>query len=74
MSDNTVRQDYASPENSNTDLSGIYPWNPSNPSAPYVTTYYVGSDGTQQKTTTSHNPYPVQYFQGGTTTPINAAE
>lgn len=77
MSDNSVVQDTATAENSNTDMTGVYPWNPSNPSAPYVRSIYIDPSANPQVPTehdTSHDPYPVAFFQGGTTTPITAAQ
>jgi hypothetical protein len=39
LSDGTFVQNYATPENSNTNIP--YPWNPNDPSAPYSWAYYV---------------------------------
>lgn len=77
MSDGSVVQDTATPENSNTDMSGVYPWDVNNPSAPYVTSVFIDSGANPQVPsahTTSHSVYPVAFFQGGTTTPITTAQ
>lgn len=77
LSDGNVVQSDPSPENSNTDLSAVYPWDVNDATAPFVTSYYIDPGASPQVTTAhtvSHNPYPVAFFQGGTTTPITAAQ
>lgn len=77
LSDNSVVQSDASPENSNTDMTAVYPWNPFDPAAPYVTSYYIDPlPATQVPTahTTSHDVYPVAFFQGGASTPVTPAQ
>lgn len=70
LSDNSVVQDTATAENSNTDMSSIYPWDVNNPAAPYVTSYYIDAGARPAVTTahtTAHAVYPVAFFQGGST-------
>ena len=77
MSDNSVVQDTATAENSNTNLSGVYPWDVNNASAPYVTSYYVPALPAPQvstRYTTSHSVYPVANFYGGSTYNITNAQ
>lgn len=77
LSDGTVVQDLASVENSDTDLSAVYPWNPDDPSGPYVTSYFIDPSPAPQVVTAhtvSHNPYPVAFFYGGAITPITSAQ
>lgn len=77
MSDGTFRQDTATTENSNTDLSGVYPWNPSNPGGPYVTSVYILPGANPQipsVQTVSHSVYPVAFFAGASTYPITQAQ
>lgn len=77
LSDNTVVQSDPSPENSNTDMSAVFPWNISNPQDPYVRSIYIDPGVRPQVPSehdVAHNPYPVAYFQGGTTTPVTAAQ
>ena len=75
MSDDSVVQDTASPENSNTDMSGVYPWDVNNAQAPYVTSYFIDA-GSNVATahTTSHAVYPVAFFSGGSTHPVTEAQ
>lgn len=76
MSDGSVRQDTATAENKNTNMDGVYPWNPNNPGGPYVTAYYIDATANPQTSsahTTSHAVYPTAFFPAGTTTPITAA-
>jgi hypothetical protein len=77
LSDGSVVQDTATPENSNTDMSAIYPWDTNNPKAPFVVAYYIDPGVRPQVSTahtTSHNPYPVAFFSGGSSHPITAAQ
>ena len=77
LSDNSFVQDRPSPENSNTDLSSVYPWDVNNAAAPYVTSYYIdpgASPAVPTAHTTSHAVYPVAFFQGGCATSITAAQ
>ena len=77
MSDGSVVQSYPTPENSNDNLSNVYPWNPDAPSAPYVTTVMVPALPAAQVatvTTVSHTTYPVAFFPGGSTSPITEAQ
>jgi len=75
MSDGSVVQDTASPENSNTDLSGVYPWDVNNPAAPYVRAIFVdaGAAGATEHDT-AHAVYPVAFFSGGSSHPVTAAQ
>jgi hypothetical protein len=77
MSDGSVVQDTATPENSNTDLSGVYPWDVNNAAAPYVTSVFIDSGANPQIPsvhTVSHNPYPVANFYGGSSHTITSAQ
>ena len=77
ISDGSVVQDTATPENSNTNMTPVYPWNPDAPSAPYVTTVMVPALPAAQVatvTTVSHTTYPVAFFPGGSTTQITQAQ
>ena len=77
ISDGSVVQDTATPENSNTNMTPVYPWNPDAPSAPYVTTVMVPALPAAQVatvTTVSHATYPVAFFPGGSTSPITEAQ
>ena len=77
LSDGSVVQDTATTENSNTSTSNIYPWNPNNPSGPYVTSYFIDSGANPQLPsahTTSHSPYPVAFFSGGSSHVITSAQ
>lgn len=75
LSDNSVVQDTATPENSNTDMSNVYPWDTNNPQAPYVTSYFLES-GAKVPTahTTAHSIYPVAFFRGASTYGITPAQ
>jgi len=76
MSDGSIVQDTASPENSNTDLSGVYPWDVNNPAAPYVRSIFIDSGADPQipsEHDVSHDPYPVQFFSGGSTHVVSEA-
>lgn len=77
LSDGNVVQDTATAENSNTDMTAVYPWDVNNPSAPYVTSYYIDPGASPQVTsahTTSHAVYPVAFFQGGSTHELTGAQ
>jgi hypothetical protein len=77
LSDGNVVQDTATPENSNTDMSGIYPWDVNHPAAPYVTSVFIDSGANPQVAsvhTVSHTVYPVAYFYGGSSHTITAAQ
>jgi hypothetical protein len=77
MSDGSVVQDTATPENSNTDMSGVYPWNPSDPSGPYVRSIYIDSGANPQVATehdVSHPVYPVTFFAGGSSYVLTSAQ
>jgi hypothetical protein len=77
LSDGSVVQDTATAENSNTDMSAVYPWNVSYPADPYVRSVYIDAGANPQVATdhsVSHDPYPVAFFQGGCTTPITPAQ
>jgi hypothetical protein len=77
LSDGSVVQDTATAENSNTDMSNVYPWDVNDPSAPYVRSIYIDPGANPQSPTEhdiSHDPYPVAYFQGATTTAITSAQ
>ena len=77
MSDGSVVQDTATPENSNTNLTGVYPWDVNNPAAPYVRSIYIDPGASPQVPTehdVSHSPYPVAFFPGGHAATITAAQ
>ena len=77
LSDGNVVQDTATPENSNTDTTAVYPWNPNDVSGPYVTSYYIDPGANPQipsTHTTSHSVYPVAFFPGGSSTTITPAQ
>jgi hypothetical protein len=77
MSDNSVVQSDPTPENSNTNMSGVFPWNPNDPAGPYVTTVSIQPGANPQiptVTTTSHNPYPVAYFAGASSYIVTPAQ
>lgn len=77
MSDGSVVQDTATAENSNTDLSGVYPWDVNNPAAPYVRSIYIDPGANPQSPTehdTAHSVYPVAFFPGGSTSPVTSAQ
>lgn len=77
LSDGSVVQDTATAENSNTDMSGIYPWDVNNPAAPYVTSVFIDSGANPQVAsvhTVSHTVYLVAYFYGGSSHTITAAQ
>ena len=77
LTDGTVVQDTATAENSNTDLSQVYPWNANDPTAPYVTSTYIDpgqeTRGAVVHTVKHSNP-PVAFFYGGRTNPITTAQ
>jgi len=77
MSDGSVVQDTATPENSNTNMTGVYPWDVNNPLAPYVRSIYIDPGANPQVPSehdVSHNPYPVAFFSGGSSHTITAAQ
>ena len=77
LANNEVVQDTATAENSNTDMTNIYPWDVNNPAAPYVTTVQVPALPAAQVatvTTVAHSNPPVAYFYGGMTWPITNAQ
>lgn len=77
LSDGSVVQDTATDENSNTDMSAVYPWDVSAPSAPYVRSIFIDPLPAPQVATdhnVSHNPYPVAFFSGGSSHQITAAQ
>lgn len=77
MSDGSVVQDTATAENSNTDMSGVYPWNPSDPSGPYVRSIFIDAGARPQVATehdVSHDPYPVAFFAGASTYSVTEAQ
>lgn len=77
MSDGSFVQDTATAENSNTDMSGIYPWNPNNPSGPYVRSIYIDAGANPQVATehdVSHAVYPTDFFPGGSKRQITQAQ
>lgn len=76
MSDGSVVQDTATPENSNTDMSGVYPWNPNDPSGPYVRSIFIDANARPQVATehdVSHDPYPLAFYAGASTYPVSTA-
>ena len=78
LSDGSVVQDTATPENSNTDMSAVYPWDVNNAAAPYVTSVFIDSGADPQVAsvhTVRHNPYPIANFYGGSShvvTPVQS--
>lgn len=77
LSDGSVVQSDPTPENSNTNLGNVYPWDPFNPSAPYVRSIFIDSGANPQSPTehdVSHSPYVVAYFQGGCTYSLTSAQ
>jgi hypothetical protein len=77
LSDGNVIQDTATAENSNTNMSDIYPWDVNNPAAPYVTSIYIDPGANPQVPTAhtvAHSVYPVAYFSGGSSHTITAAQ
>jgi hypothetical protein len=77
LSDGNVVQDTATAENSNTDMSPIYPWDVNNPAAPYVRSIFINAGARPQVATehdVAHNPYPVAYFSGGSTHLVTQAQ
>jgi hypothetical protein len=77
LSDGSVVQDTATVENSNTNMSNIYPWNPNDPDEPYVTSVYIDAGANPQIPsvhTTSHNPFPVAFFAGGSSYSVTPAQ
>ena len=70
LSDGTYVQDTASSENTNTDMSNVYPWNPDDPSAPYVHVQNWGGSVTD----ISHSVYPVAFYAGGHSHVVTDAE
>lgn len=77
LSDGTVVQDTATAENSNTDMSNVYPWDVNDPSAPYVTSVFIDSGADPQipsAHTVSHDPYPVAFFYGGASHTVTSAQ
>jgi hypothetical protein len=66
LSNGTYVQDTASPENSNTNIP--YPWNPDQPSAPYVSSkYYDYTLGQYVTEELSISPYILFVYLGVTT-------
>ena len=64
LSDGTFVQDTATAENSNTNIP--YPWNPYDPSAPYVTSYYINYEVSPPEPThvsVSQNPWIAKVYQ-----------
>ena len=77
LSSGDVVQSEATPENSNTDMSAVFPWDVNNPAAPYVRSIYIDAGVRPQVATehdVSHSVYPVAYFSGGSSHPITAAQ
>lgn len=77
LSDGNVVQTYPSPENSNTDMSAVYPWDVNDAKAPYVRSIFIDPLPAPQVATdhdVSHNPYPVANFYGGSTHTITDAQ
>ena len=77
LSDNSVVQDTATPENSNTDMSNIYPWDVNNASAPYVRSIFIDPLPAPQVATehdVAHAVYPVAFFSGGSSHPVTTAQ
>ena len=65
LSDGTFVQDTATAENSNTNIP--YPYNPWDPSAPYVTSWYTDYEANPPvltHTSVSQNPYITKVYEG----------
>ena len=65
LSDGTFAQDTATAENSNTNIP--YPYNPWDPSAPYVTSWYTDYEANPPvltHTSVSQNPYITKVYEG----------
>ncbi len=74
LSDGTFVQDTPTAENSNTNVP--YPWDPSNPSAPYATAIYYDVSQTPAPLVidnTSHSVWIVQVFNGVSTVSASMA-
>jgi hypothetical protein len=77
MSDGSVVQDTSTSENSNTNMTGVYPWNVNNPATPYVRSIYIDAGVRPQVATehdVSHSVYPVAFFSGGSSHPVTSAQ
>ena len=77
MSDNSVVQSEPTPENSNTDMTGVYPWNIDDPSGPYVRSIFIDSGANPQVPTehdVSHPVYVIANFYGGSSWPVTQAQ
>ena len=77
LSDGNVVQSDPSPENSNTDMSAVFPWDVNNPSAPYVRSIFIDAGVRPQVPSehdVSHSIYPVAYFQGGSSHVLMSAQ
>lgn len=77
LSDGSVVQSDPTPENSNVDMSNILPGDSLLGKDPYVTSIYIDPGANPQVPTihtTSHNPYVVAKFYGGSTYTITAAQ
>src|ERR1035437_6274271 len=77
LSDGSVVQDTTTSENSNTDMSGVYPWDVNHPAAPYVRSIFIDAGVRPQVATehdTAHAVYPVAFFAGASTYPVTAAQ
>ena len=75
LSDGSIVQDTSTPENSNTDMSAVYPWDTNNPTAPYVRAIYLDA-GAKVPTShdTAHAVYPTAFFAGGSTYEITDSQ
>lgn len=77
LSDGSVVQSDPTPENSNTDMSAVYPWDVNNAAAPYVRSIFIDAGARPQipsEHDVSHNPYPVANFYGGASHSVTAAQ
>jgi hypothetical protein len=77
LSDGSVVQSDPTPENSNTDMTDVYPWDVNNPAAPYVRSIFIDSGANPQVATEHvvvHTVYPVANFYGGSSYPITTAQ
>jgi hypothetical protein len=77
LSSGEIVQSDPTPENSNTDMSSVYPWDVNNAAAPYVTSVFVPALPAPQVatvTTVSHPVYPVAFFSGGSTHSVTSAQ
>ena len=75
LSDGSIVQDTSTPENSNVDMSAVYPWNINDATAPYVRAIYLDAGATVPTShDTAHAVYPTAFFAGGSTYQITSSQ